>query len=75
MASYNPVHNNCCRDSIVVSLINCFTSLLASLVVFAVLGFKVSKSMRGLVVEQCMKKLAKYTLWLPQVSICSLISG
>jgi SNF family Na+-dependent transporter len=41
MASYNPVHNNCRRDSVVVSLINCFTSLLASLVVFSVLGFKV----------------------------------
>jgi hypothetical protein len=41
MASYNPVHNNCRRDAILVSLVNCFTSLLASLVVFAVLGYKV----------------------------------
>ncbi len=48
MASYNPVHNNCRRDSVVVSLINCFTSLLASLVVFAVLGFKVKIIMSSL---------------------------
>lgn len=41
MASYNDIHNNCRRDSIVVSLVNCFTSQLASIVVFSVLGFKV----------------------------------
>ena len=41
MASYNPIHNDCRRDSVLVSLVNCFTSLLASIVVFAVLGFKV----------------------------------
>ena len=44
MASYNPVHNNCRRDAVVVSLVNCFTSQLASLVVFAVLGFKVNEN-------------------------------
>lgn len=39
-SSYNPVHNNCHRDALMVSGINFMTSLLASLVVFVVLGFR-----------------------------------
>uniref|UniRef100_A0A671SIB3 Transporter n=1 Tax=Sinocyclocheilus anshuiensis TaxID=1608454 RepID=A0A671SIB3_9TELE len=39
-SSYNPVHNNCNRDAIMVSGINFMTSVLASLVVFVVLGFR-----------------------------------
>ncbi|XP_077068512.1 sodium-dependent neutral amino acid transporter B(0)AT2 isoform X2 [Siphateles boraxobius] len=39
-SSYNPVHNNCHRDAIMVSAINFMTSVLATLVVFVVLGFR-----------------------------------
>lgn len=39
-SSYNPIHNNCHRDAIMVSTINFMTSVLASLVVFVVLGFR-----------------------------------
>ncbi|XP_037331155.2 sodium-dependent neutral amino acid transporter B(0)AT2 [Pungitius pungitius] len=39
-SSYNPVHNNCHRDALMVSGINFATSVLASLVVFVVLGFR-----------------------------------
>ena len=39
-SSYNPRNNNCHRDAITVSAVNFFTSVLASLVVFAVLGFR-----------------------------------
>ncbi|KAM4530292.1 sodium-dependent neutral amino acid transporter B(0)AT2 [Odontesthes bonariensis] len=39
-SSYNPVHNNCHRDALMVSCINFMTSVLASLVVFVVLGFR-----------------------------------
>ncbi|KAG7505135.1 hypothetical protein JOB18_024332 [Solea senegalensis] len=39
-SSYNPFHNNCHRDALMVSGINFMTSVLASLVVFVVLGFR-----------------------------------
>uniref|UniRef100_A0A8C7X5M9 Transporter n=1 Tax=Oryzias sinensis TaxID=183150 RepID=A0A8C7X5M9_9TELE len=39
-SSYNPVQNNCHRDALMVSCINFMTSVLASLVVFVVLGFR-----------------------------------
>ncbi|XP_017283583.1 sodium-dependent neutral amino acid transporter B(0)AT2 [Kryptolebias marmoratus] len=39
-SSYNPVNNNCHRDALLVSSINFMTSVLASLVVFVVLGFR-----------------------------------
>lgn len=39
-SSYNPVNNNCHRDALMVSCINFMTSVLASLVVFVVLGFR-----------------------------------
>ncbi|XP_028989906.1 sodium-dependent neutral amino acid transporter B(0)AT2-like [Betta splendens] len=39
-SSYNPKNNNCHRDAFTVSSINFMTSVLATLVVFAVLGFR-----------------------------------
>ena len=41
MSSYNPVHNNCKRDAIFISLTDSFTSVFSAVVVFSVFGFKV----------------------------------
>lgn len=39
-SSYNDVKNNCRRDALFVSIVNCSTSMFASVVIFCILGFK-----------------------------------
>ena len=38
MASYNPFHNNILRDTFIVTLGNCFSSVFAGFAVFSFLG-------------------------------------
>ncbi|KAF3689842.1 Sodium-dependent neutral amino acid transporter SLC6A17 [Channa argus] len=56
-SSYNKIDNNCHFDAVLVSFINFFTSILATLVVFAVLGFKANIMNEKCVVENAEKIL------------------
>ncbi|KAM6932256.1 solute carrier family 6 member 4a [Lycodopsis pacificus] len=38
-ASYNPFHNNCYKDALITSTVNCLTSFLSGFVIFTVLGY------------------------------------
>ncbi|XP_074640603.1 sodium-dependent serotonin transporter-like [Tubulanus polymorphus] len=39
LSSYNKFHNDCYKDALITSMINCFTSFLSGFVVFSVLGY------------------------------------
>uniref|UniRef100_G3PHD9 Transporter n=1 Tax=Gasterosteus aculeatus aculeatus TaxID=481459 RepID=G3PHD9_GASAC len=83
-SSYNPVHNNCHRDALMVSGINFATSVLASLVVFVVLGFRAKNiALRCVAKYGCLclaVSLAEYREWYshhgsalaPNITDCSL---
>ncbi|XP_003340647.1 sodium-dependent neutral amino acid transporter B(0)AT1 [Monodelphis domestica] len=42
-SSYNSVHNNCEMDSVIVSVINGFTSVYAATVVYSIIGFRATE--------------------------------
>lgn len=44
--SYNNPKNNCVRDVILVSICNAVTAIYASVVIFAILGFKASNKVK-----------------------------
>jgi len=49
--SYNTPDNNCVRDVILVSVCNAFTAIYASVVIFAILGFKAMSNVDKCVVR------------------------
>lgn len=49
--SYNTPKNNCVRDVLLVSVCNAFTAIYASVVIFAILGFKATTDL-----EKCIEK-------------------
>ena len=42
--SYNPPRNNCIKDALILSVCNACTAIFASVVIFAILGFKAVRS-------------------------------
>jgi len=42
--SYNPLRNDCIKDTIILSVFNACTAIYASIVIFAILGFKAVRS-------------------------------
>uniref|UniRef100_H3A1D8 Transporter n=1 Tax=Latimeria chalumnae TaxID=7897 RepID=H3A1D8_LATCH len=42
-SSYNPVHNHCERDAVIISVINGFTSIYAATVIYTIIGFRATE--------------------------------
>lgn len=49
--SYNQPNNNCVRDVIMVSICNALTAIYASVVVFAILGFKAMSNVNKCILQ------------------------
>ena len=43
MSAGNDIHNNCQKDAILLGVSNCATCIYAGIVVFSIMGFKVSQ--------------------------------
>ncbi|XP_068937490.1 sodium-dependent serotonin transporter-like [Petaurus breviceps papuanus] len=53
LSSYNQINNNCFRDALITSMVNCLTSFLSGFVIFTVLGYMAE--MRDIKVEEVAK--------------------
>ncbi|KAM6974782.1 sodium-dependent neutral amino acid transporter B(0)AT1 isoform 3-T3 [Tautogolabrus adspersus] len=42
-SSYNPVHNNCEQDAVIIALVNGFTSIYAATVIYSIIGFRATE--------------------------------
>ncbi|XP_066523847.1 sodium-dependent neutral amino acid transporter B(0)AT1 [Hoplias malabaricus] len=42
-SSYNPIHNNCEQDAVIISIINGLTSVYAAIVIYSIIGFRATE--------------------------------
>ncbi|XP_034401028.1 sodium-dependent neutral amino acid transporter B(0)AT1-like [Cyclopterus lumpus] len=61
-SSYNPVHNNCEQDAIIIAIINGFTSIFAATVIYTIIGFRATKQFDDCLNENILMLLNAFDL-------------
>uniref|UniRef100_UPI00358FD8A5 sodium-dependent serotonin transporter-like n=1 Tax=Myxine glutinosa TaxID=7769 RepID=UPI00358FD8A5 len=73
LSSYNKFHNNCYRDAIITSSINCFTSFMSGFVIFTVLGHMAER--RNMAVSDVAKDMGPSLLFITYPEAIATMQG
>uniref|UniRef100_A0A3P8VQA4 Transporter n=1 Tax=Cynoglossus semilaevis TaxID=244447 RepID=A0A3P8VQA4_CYNSE len=68
-SSYNPVHNNCVQDAVILSVVNGLTSIYAASVTYTIIGFRATENYDNCVAGNVMTLLNAFDL--PEDNITS----
>ncbi|KAL6100046.1 slc6a19 [Pungitius sinensis] len=61
-SSYNPIHNNCELDAVIISIINGCTSIYAATVVYSIIGFRATEQFDACLNENILMLLNAFDL-------------
>ncbi|XP_030004068.1 sodium-dependent neutral amino acid transporter B(0)AT1-like [Sphaeramia orbicularis] len=61
-SSYNPVHNNCEQDAVIIGIINGCTSVFAATVVYSIIGFRATEQFNTCLNENILMLLNAFDL-------------
>ncbi|XP_062265973.1 sodium-dependent neutral amino acid transporter B(0)AT1-like [Platichthys flesus] len=61
-SSYNPVHNNCMQDAVILSVVTGFTSVYAAMVTYSIIGFRATEKYDNCISENIMTLLNQFNL-------------
>ncbi|XP_053718306.1 sodium-dependent neutral amino acid transporter B(0)AT1-like [Synchiropus splendidus] len=66
-SSYNPVHNNCVQDAVILSVVTGFTSVYAAAVTYSIIGFRATEKYDQCIDNNILKLLNAFDL--PETNI------
>uniref|UniRef100_A0AAQ4RRH0 Transporter n=1 Tax=Gasterosteus aculeatus aculeatus TaxID=481459 RepID=A0AAQ4RRH0_GASAC len=61
-SSYNPVHNNCVQDAVILTAITGFTSIYAATVTYSIIGFRATEKFDNCISENIITLLNAFNL-------------
>ncbi|XP_047240047.1 sodium-dependent neutral amino acid transporter B(0)AT1-like isoform X2 [Girardinichthys multiradiatus] len=61
-SSYNPVHNNCVQDAVILSVVTGLTSVYAALVTYSIIGFRATEKYDTCISENIVRLLNTFNL-------------
>ncbi|XP_033980075.1 sodium-dependent neutral amino acid transporter B(0)AT1-like isoform X2 [Trematomus bernacchii] len=61
-SSYNPVHNNCVQDAVILSVVTSLTSVYAATVTYSIIGFRATEKYDTCISDNIEKLLNKFEL-------------